>query len=326
MTNLVLALLDTSRPLSLRQIGTLVAGYPHDQGALRQAFERDKRTLRDGGIPISVERVDGDDQVGYRILPESYYLADLGLDEDEAQALGFALASVRLEGASARDVATKLGASLASMPPPVVVLPSLPSLGVLQDAIRRRGRAAFSYRGRKREVEGYGLVFREGSWYFIGRDVKASLTGEVRTFRVDRIEGVPSIGEEQSYVVPADFDAPRQLRFVPFVTSSSDATNASKSETTEVVVEVDVREARRALSLVGQGALEERHVDGSVRLRFPIGDHDAFCSWVLGLGDAIEVCSPQELRDKVIESLNEAIRGDAGRDRPRLSGKKRVGP
>jgi proteasome accessory factor B/proteasome accessory factor C len=317
MTNLVLALLDTSRPLSLREIGTLVSGYPHEQGALRQAFERDKRTLRDGGIPISVERVGGDDQVGYRILPESYYLADLGLDEDEERALTLARASVRLEGSSARDVASKLGATRALLPPPVVVLPSLPALGVLQDAIRRRGAASFSYRGRVRSVEGYGLVFREGSWYFIGRDDRASSSGAVRTFRVDRIEGVPSIGAEHSYDVPAGFDAPSQLRFAPFVGSPNDqGETAFENGTTKVVINVDVREANRALSLFGDGSLEERNADGSIRLRFPIGDHEAFCSWVLGLGDAIEVCSPQELRDTVIARLLAALEDDAGRAKP----------
>src|ERR1700722_3782072 len=109
MTNLVIVLLDTSRPLSLREIGSLVAGYPPEHGALRQAFERDKRTLRDGGIPVAVERVDGDDQVGYRINPDDYYLPDLGLSEDEVEALAFALAAVRLEGGIAGDLSRKLG-------------------------------------------------------------------------------------------------------------------------------------------------------------------------------------------------------------------------
>ena len=91
ITNLVLALLDTPRPLSLREIGGAVAGYPTEPGALRQAFERDKRTLRDGGIPVAVERLDGDDQVGYRILPEHYYLPDLHLEPAEEEGRTFDL-------------------------------------------------------------------------------------------------------------------------------------------------------------------------------------------------------------------------------------------
>ena len=87
LTNLVLALLQTSRPLSLREIGGQVAGYPAQASAIRQAFERDKRTLRDSGIPITVERVGGDEQFGYRIRPEDYYLPELDLTEDERSTL-----------------------------------------------------------------------------------------------------------------------------------------------------------------------------------------------------------------------------------------------
>ena len=124
MTNLVLALLETSRPLSLREIGTAGAGYPDAPGPLRQAFERDKRTLRDGGIPIAVERIDGDDQVGYRILPEQYYLADLGLDEAEIEAIRVrSRRGQRLDGTTTVDIAQKLGATSPTLPP-LAVLPS----------------------------------------------------------------------------------------------------------------------------------------------------------------------------------------------------------
>ena len=80
MTNLVLVLLETQRPLSLREIASTVVGYPEGKEASRQAFERDKRALRDLGIPISVEPLAGEEQLGYRIRPEDYYLPELRLD------------------------------------------------------------------------------------------------------------------------------------------------------------------------------------------------------------------------------------------------------
>ena len=91
MTNLVLALLETERPLSLREIGAAVAGYPPNHGALRQAFERDKASLREAGIPVETIRIDGEDQAGYRIARDEYYLPDLGLEPEETAALSFAL-------------------------------------------------------------------------------------------------------------------------------------------------------------------------------------------------------------------------------------------
>ena len=80
-----------------------MVGYPQGKEASRQAFERDKRALRELGIPISVEPIAGDEQLGYRIHPEGYYLPDLGLDPDEEQALSFAVAAVQLGGAAGRD-------------------------------------------------------------------------------------------------------------------------------------------------------------------------------------------------------------------------------
>jgi len=358
ITNLVLALLDTARPLSLREIGGAVAGYPSEPGALRQAFERDKRTLRDGGIPVSVERIDGEEQVGYRILPEHYYLPDLGMDAEEEAALSFAVAAVRIEGGVGRDVLAKIGSSDVDALPPVAVLPSLPALGVLQQAVRSRAVAAFRYRGKDREVEPYGLLFRSGAWYLIGRDRLAAAgalaggalaaeapvlesahlgveafadvppnaltdstshvsvdghssvddsleeAGAVRTFRVDRIEEIPRPGEPDGYQVPAGFDVASELRRAPWVTSiAHEAIGIDAPAATEVVMEVDGHEARGAINVVGTGCVEERREDGSVRLRFGVGDEAAFVGWVLGFGDAVEVIAPKELRQRVIDAL-----------------------
>src|ERR1700678_4436145 len=151
MTNLVLALREPERPLSLREIGAAVAGYPPEHGALRQAFERDKRALRDGGIAVSAERVEGEEQVGYRIHPEEYYLPDLGLSDDEVEALAFALAAVRLDGGMAGDLWQKLGASGINSLPPIAVLPSLPALGRIEQAIRTRSRLGFDYHASRRD-------------------------------------------------------------------------------------------------------------------------------------------------------------------------------
>ena len=160
MTNLVLVLLEASRPLSLREIASTVVGYPAGKEASRQAFERDKRALRVLGIPISVETLAGDEQLGYRIHPQDYYLPDLRLSLEEEQALSFAVAAVQLGGAAGRDAVAKLGAT-GEVPepglPPIAVLPSLPALGPLHQAVRDRAIVSFGYRGRRREVEPYGL-------------------------------------------------------------------------------------------------------------------------------------------------------------------------
>ena len=110
VTDLLLVLLDAPRPLSLREIADRVPGYPDTHGARRQAFERDKRLLRDEGVPVLVVPIGGDEQLGYRVDPDSYYLPDLGLEAEEQAALNLAVAGVHLGEPIGRDALLKLGA------------------------------------------------------------------------------------------------------------------------------------------------------------------------------------------------------------------------
>ena len=298
MTNLVLALLETERPLSLREIGAAVAGYPSNHGALRQAFERDKASLREAGIPVQTLRIEGEDQAGYLIPREEYYLPDLGLDNDEAEALAFALAAVRLEGGASGDIAAKLGSPGVPALSPIAVLPSLPVLGILEEALRSRSIARFRYHDRERVVAGYGLLFKLGSWYFIGDDRSVGDGGAIRTFRADRIQDDPLLGPAGDYEVPEEFNASAELRNTPFPTGQS-------LETTDVVVKVSARSVPAMTGVVGVAALDQRDADGSATLRFAVADERAICSYLLGFGDDVEVLAPLGLRERIIEELTE---------------------
>jgi proteasome accessory factor B len=293
MTNLVLALLETSRPISLREIGSVVAGYPSGPGPLRQAFERDKRALRDGGIPIAVERIDGEEQVGYTIVPEEYYLPDLGLTDGETEAIGFALAAVRLEGFSGSDLADKLGAERPDVPP-LAVLPSLQALGPLQEAIRRRSVAHFTYRGKRRAVESNALVFSSGAWYLHGADRSTVPPGELRTFRVDRIESEIEFGEAGEYEPRSERTALRS-----FATEGDPIVEAT--------VLLDRRIAAVVTEMVGTAAVTGRGSDGSITVTMPVTDEELFISFVLGLGDSALVLGPPALRETIVERLEQAV-------------------
>ena len=147
-------LLDAARPLSLREIADRVPGYPDTHGARRQAFERDKRLLRDEGVPVLVVPIDGEEQLGYRVDPDSYYLPDLGLEAEEQAALNLAVAGVHLGEPIGRDALLKLGAGgespLRSDASPLVDLRAvdgLPALPLVFDAIRQQAAVRFDYRG-----------------------------------------------------------------------------------------------------------------------------------------------------------------------------------
>ena len=55
ITDLIFALLDARQPISLNQLATDIPGYPQGHEARRQAFERDKRLLRDEGIEAAAK-------------------------------------------------------------------------------------------------------------------------------------------------------------------------------------------------------------------------------------------------------------------------------
>jgi len=78
LVNLTATLLDTRRPLTLEELAArLEPSYPEAKAARRRAFERDKETLRDLGVPISTSPIDGlSNETGYRIPPEDYYLPE----------------------------------------------------------------------------------------------------------------------------------------------------------------------------------------------------------------------------------------------------------
>ena len=76
LLNLTATLLDTRRPLTLDELAERVEPrYPEDKAARRRQFERDKETLRELGVPITVEigrRHRRRPGVPHR--PEDYYL------------------------------------------------------------------------------------------------------------------------------------------------------------------------------------------------------------------------------------------------------------
>src|SRR5580692_11318076 len=167
VTDLVLVLLETQQPLTLDAIAHHVPGYPSEHAARRQAFERDKRLLRDEGIPVLTERLEGHEQYGYRIERDAFYLPDLALEPDEQVALHLAVAGVHLGDPSGRDALLKLGATGLGEVRPIATLDTPRALVDLFEAVRTKAVASFSYRQTARRVVPAGLWFRFGHWYLV---------------------------------------------------------------------------------------------------------------------------------------------------------------
>lgn len=293
ITNLVALLMATRAPLTQDQIVNELAGqYPAGESAQRGAFERDKALLREIGVPLDSEVLAGSDagKTGYRIDRARYELSDLHLAADEQAALQLAVAAARL--ADAQFGLLKLGGDRSSAPVVVANIPELPALPALREASAARAEVTFGYHGSERRLQPYALLLRERFWYVIGHDVDR---GEVRTYRVDRMEGDVAVGEPAAFERPADFD--------PRATFPTDPKLLGDEPAARAQVLVDEPRALAVETELGAAAVLEQRPDGAVVVEVPCANLDAFRSWLFGLGEHAEVLSPHDVRAAVIDWL-----------------------
>jgi predicted DNA-binding transcriptional regulator YafY len=304
LLNLTAALLTAQRPLTAAEVAERVPGYPLPAGSptFRRAFERDKDSLRDMGIPLVLAPVEGVDPPvdGYVIPRDQYELRDPGLLPDELAALHLAAAAVELEGLRGGSALWKLGGA----PPDgdggsattVAALPATPVLVPLFQAVADRRVVTFAYRAEERQVEPWRLAFRRGHWYLEGFDRGR---GAERQFRLDRIEGAVALDDVGT--AGRNPEPPRTAGNLPWEYGEGQAVAAS--------LLVDADQAPWAVDRLGEEAVAARRPDGSVELSFPVTNREAFRSFVLGFLDHAEVLGPPELRDDLVEWLRATAAG-----------------
>jgi proteasome accessory factor C len=285
VTDLVLVLLNTETPLPLDSIALQVPGYPVEHAARRQAFERDKRLLRDEGIPVRTQRLPGDEQYGYLIDRDAFYLPDLALEPDEQVALHLAVAGVHLDDPSGRDALLKLGATGLGEVRPIATLVTPRALVDLFEAVRTHTVASFTYRQGPRRVAPAGLWFRFGHWYLVAWDLDREA---VRTFRVDRIEDAVLLHTPGKAVLPEGIDIKASLPDEPWRSEGDDHVVTR--------IRIDAMEGPRVAEEVGQDKVESRDDDGSVIVRLRVAGFPALRYWILGLLDRAEILEPLEFR------------------------------
>jgi proteasome accessory factor BC len=306
VTDLVLVLLNTEQPLTLDAIALHVPGYPEEHSARRQAFERDKRLLRDEGIPVLTQRLDGLEQYGYKIDRDAFYLPDLALDPDEQVALHLAVAGVHLDDPSGRDALLKLGATGLGEVRPIATLVTPRALIDLFEAVRTHTVASFSYRNSTRRVAPAGLWFRFGHWYLVAWDLGREA---VRTFRVDRIEEAVHLEGPGRAVLPEGIDIKASLPDEPW--------RAEGDDHVVTRIRVDPIEGARVAEEVGSDRVESRADDGSVVLSLRVAGFPELRYWILGLLDHAEILDPPQFRSELTVWLTGIADGTADPQAPR---------
>jgi len=302
LVNLTATLLDTRRPITLDEIAERIEpSYPDEKVARRRQFERDKETLRELGIPITVDTPDGfgSDQA-YRILADDYYLPDLGLSDDELAALHVAITAVRLEGNDAREALRKLGGVTGEGADATFAdLPVTPALSQLFEAVNSHAPVTFTYRGESRRLRPYGVVLRWSHWYVVGHDEDRDAS---RAFRVDRIDDGIRSGKIGSFTPPPGIDPGELVR--------NDPLTYGEDQPIDARVLVDPPRAAWVVDQLGEDAVVERRGDGAVVVTMKVVNRGAFRTWVVGLLDHAEVLAPPALRDDMIDWLNTLIDRD----------------
>lgn len=295
ITNLVALLMEARSSLTQDQIIHELAGqYPAGEAAQRGAFERDKALLREIGVPLENEVLAGNDagRTGYRIDRNRYELTDLQLAPDERAALQLAVAAARL--ADAQFGLLKLGGDRSSAPVVVANIPDLPALPAIREASVARAEVGFGYHGSPRRLHPYALLLRERYWYAIGLDVDRA---EIRTYRVDRMEGELTVGAPAAFERPVDFD--------PRTTFPSDPKLLGDEPAARAQVLIDAPRADAIARQLGESAVLSRRPDGSIEVEVPCANIDAFRSWLFGIGEHAEVLAPAVVRADIVNWLQE---------------------
>jgi proteasome accessory factor B len=302
LINLTIALLATKRYLTKSEIFNSVDGYEGTPETRERMFERDKDDLRSLGIEIEVGSFDPlfNDEAGYKIKQEKYQF-ELG-DISSTDVSLLSLAAEAWQEASFGDVAQKallklrsigIASDEISIPGSVHKLNdggqdlSLITKAIAQNQILNFAYLDSSMKSFARRVVPIALSTRSGYWYLSGVDQEIQ---EIRTFRIDRIQGEVSASEgPRDFETPVGFDATKALSHSP----SNDF----------AVIDVRVGKATSLRAL----AISTKSLGEWDQIRVPIFNLDSMASLVLWHGKDTLVQEPNNLRELVIQHLEALV-------------------
>jgi predicted DNA-binding transcriptional regulator YafY len=298
--------------------GVHVDDLAEEIGCTGRTVYRDLDALAFAGFPLTSERRDG--RTYYRFI-DTYRLGDVPFTADEILALAFGEDLLRtLEGTVFHDsirsalakiragLGPELGDYLAQLGEVFRVLPgphknytrSRDTIRVLNDAVLAHHTVRMRYRtGRTgqtstRELDPYRVWYRSGGLYVVGFD---HLSGEIRTFAVDRIRALEPSTRRFRVREGFDFDA---------------TIGGSFGVVAEPALRVRIRFEGSWANYVEERTWHPsqtlaRHPDGSLELGMEVGVGEELRSWILSFGAGACVIEPATLRAEVERDLAAAL-------------------
>lgn len=355
LLDLVVLLLDARRPISFAELRDQFTEYrsAKPEAGVR-AFERDKATLLEMGVPLRYvtleDQEDAPCEGGYVIDRQKYRLPEVALAPDEVAVLVATAAAVRHQsdfpyrhaaelavrklmfdcsGLQERNRAQRPHNATPSQPEVMVHLPTVyksGSLGshllALEQAVHNRKRVAFDYDAHRgpwvfdgeanqtepapgapasREVDPYGLVYRQGAWLLVGFCHRAQA---LRRFRVDRILklSVRPRPKTPDFEIPADFSLQEQGVISPwrFERETKITTALFVSANMPWIAEEDFGPAHRTSSV-------DRGQSGVI-VEFACGNPEYLIGRVLSSAGSLRVLAPNILRQRITETARAIAR------------------
>ena len=378
LLDLVVLLLDARRPISLSELREQFGEYrtaKPEAGA--RAFERDKATLLEMGVPLRFVTQEEDSESpsegGYLIDRQRYRLPEINLTADEVAVLVTTAAAARsqnefpyrhaaemamrklmfdLSGLSSKPRRrAKPGLAAAPSGNEVVLhLPTVYRTGALsehleqiQDAVHLRKRLTFEYDAHRpgshapvpfaagatapagggdglpgdsdgelpaavsnepREVDPYGLVYRQGAWLLVGFCHRAQA---IRRFRIDRILKLSVAPKPRTpdFEVPKDFSLHEQGAISPWRFEREPPLRAQLwvSDETPWVVDEDFGPSQRSKA-------EHRGKPDTI-VEFDCRNPDYVASRVLSAAGSLCLLSPPALRQRISDAAAALARRNA---------------
>jgi len=182
---------------------------------------------------------------------------------------------------------------------------TIPYLPLVHEALWQNHRLRMTYRRSdgewvKRLVDPYGLVAKTGVWYLVG----AMMRGMLLVYRVSRIQDAEIT--DNHFERPEDFDLPAFW-----------ADWCARFEATREQYQVTLRVPPKSVLLMAQIFGEGIHTlveqsggfddKGCCTLTLTFESPDEACRKLLGLGTAIEIIAPQDLRIRIRDSARQLV-------------------
>ena len=331
--DLLAALLSHRYPVSFERLAEDVPGYIGKRKTAQQrTFERDKRELRELGVPIETTVGEDGAPAAYRLSTTDFYLPYLAVqtprgpskprrtdkygyralttltfEPDELRAVGEAALRVRELGdptlrghaeSAMRKLGCDVGAALRApedtrlVPARAAAEPAV--LDALGDALLRRKWVTFSYHAIGRDERATRRVAAYGLFFLSGHWYLTGCDLDRGELRNFRVGRISSVAVNDARADSPDYEIPGSFRLREHARSRQ-AWELGDGDAIEATVEFRAETgAAIAAAALGEPAPSGTAGGGIERRTFRVRRVDSFARWLLSFGgDAVPVAPPE---------------------------------